>query len=259
VTEQQDKVVLITGAAKRIGAEIARVFSSRGYRVILHYHRSGAEAQALQLELQGLQQGMSRQTEQSTRVRILQADLNDPLAVSALAHDALACFKRLDVLVNNASSFYATRLGSLEEKQWQDLLNTNARAALFLCQSLAPALRETGGSVVNLTDMNADRGMSGFSAYTMAKAALKAMTKSLARELAPEVRVNSVSPGAILWPEHASDPVQHAAEQARILAGIPAGRLGSTTDIAETVFFLANNAHYMTGQTIRVDGGRALS
>jgi pteridine reductase len=256
--EQQGKVVLISGAAKRIGADIARVFSSRGYRVILHYHRSGAEAQALQLELQSQRHGTSPRTEQCASVQLLQADLNDPQAVSALARDALACFNRLDVLVNNASSFYATPLGSLEEKQWQDLMNTNARAALFLCQSLAPALRETGGSIVNLTDMNADRGMPGFSAYTMAKAALKAMTKSLARELAPEVRVNSVSPGAILWPEHASDPVQHAAEQARILAGIPVARLGSTTDIAEAVFFLANDAHYMTGQTIRVDGGRAL-
>jgi pteridine reductase len=243
-------VVLITGAARRIGAQIARVFHQHGYRVIIHCHLSVGDALALQRELTEKRPGSAQ---------VLPADLNDPNAVIAMACDAIGFYQRLDVLINNASTFYPTALGNTTEAHWHDLINTNAKAPLFLTQSLAPKLREAKGSIVNLTDMNADRGMSGFTAYTMAKAALKAMTKSLARELAPEVRVNSVSPGAILWPDHASDPVLHADAQARILAGIPMGRLGDIDDIANTVFFLAHEAYYMTGQTIRVDGGRALS
>lgn len=246
-------VVLITGAARRIGAQTARVFHQHGYRIIIHYHHSEADALALQKSLN---------EQRADSARVLRADLNDPVAVISMACDAIGFFQRLDVLVNNASTFYPTATGKTTEAHWHDLINTNAKAPLFLIQSLAPRLRETQGSIVNLTDMNADRGMAGFSVYTMAKAALKAMTKSLAKELAPEVRVNAVSPGAILWPEHltdkASDPEKHAQEQARILAGIPMSRLGTMDDIANTVFFLAHDAHYMTGQTIRVDGGRAL-
>jgi len=242
-------VVLITGAARRIGAQTARVFHQRGYRVIIHYHHSETDALALQQALN---------VQRADSAHVLRADLNDPVAVISMACDAIGFFQRLDVLVNNASTFYPTPIGKTTEAHWHDLINTNAKAPLFLIQSLVPRLRETQGSIVNLTDMNADRGMAGFSAYTMAKAALKAMTKSLARELAPDIRINSVSPGAILWPDHANDPVQHADAQARILAGIPMGRLGTMDDIANTVFFLAHDAHYMTGQTIRVDGGRAL-
>lgn len=243
-------VVLITGAARRIGARTAEVFHEHGYRVLIHCHRSLAEAQALALKLNN-QRGNS--------AFVLQADLNNSNDVQALADAVLAQHTRLDVLVNNASSFYATPIASVSEQHWLDLMGSNARAPLFLSQALVPRLRASHGSIVNLTDMNINRGMAGFSAYTMAKAALQAMTRSLARELAPEVRVNAVSPGAILWPEHASDPQAHAQQQAAILASIPMARLGSPDDIAQTVFFLAHHAHYVTGQTWRVDGGRGLS
>lgn len=242
-------VVLITGAARRIGARTSTLFHQQGYRIVIHCHHSLREAEALAAMLN---------QQRADSACVLHADLCQFDQLPALADQALAAYGRMDVLVNNASAFYPTRLESLTLTQWQDLMGSNAQAALFLCQQLSPALRSSQGSIVNLTDMNSDRGMAGFSAYTMAKAALQAMTRSLARELAPDVRVNAVSPGAILWPAHASDAELHAAERARILAGIPLGRLGSEDDIAQAVLFLAQRAHYMTGQTLRVDGGRAL-
>ena len=243
-------VVFITGGARRIGADMARTFHQAGYRVIIHCHRSRREADALASQLNG---------ERARSCTAITADLNDEQALSTLGETALSCYQRVDVLVNNASSFYATPLASLTQTQWLDLMNSNARAGLFLAQQLAASLTVNGGSIVNLTDINVNRGMAGFSAYTMAKAALGAMTRSLARELAPHVRVNAVSLGAILWPEHVADDGSQDAEQARILAGIALGRLGTPADIARTVLFLARDAVYMTGQTIRVDGGRALS
>ncbi|MBC53074.1 MAG: pteridine reductase [Gammaproteobacteria bacterium] len=245
----QQAVVFITGGARRIGAEIAATFHEAGYRVIIHCHRSRHEADALAARLNDLR---------SQSCSVVSADLNDEQALMTLGEAALACFKRVDVLVNNASSFYATPLSSLTQTQWLDLMNSNARGGLFLAQQLAPALSVNDGSIVNLTDINVNRGMAGFSTYTMAKAALGGMTRSLARELAPNVRVNAVSPGAILWPEHDDNDATQDAEHARILAGIPLGRLGTPADIARTVLFLARDATYLTGQTIRVDGGRAL-
>lgn len=243
------KVVLVTGAARRIGACIAQTFHRHGYRVLIHCHQSVAEARAL---------AESLNHQQANSARVLCADLNHTAQTQQLAIDAIAAYGRLDVLVNNASRFYRTPVGHIEPPHWHDLMASNAQAPLFLSQSLAAELRRHHGSIVNLTDMNAERGMAEFVPYTMAKAALQAMTRSLARELAPEVRVNSVSPGAILWPEHASDPVQHAQQQAGILAGIPLGRLGTEQDIASAVFFLAHQAQYITGQTLNVDGGRIL-
>lgn len=243
-------VVLITGAARRIGARTAEVFHQHGYHVVIHCHHSLADASALSARLEALRPGSTK---------VLQADLCDPAAVAELARAALDCYGHLNVLVNNASSFYRTALGDITAQNWQDLMGSNAQAPLLLCQALASTLRQHQGNIVNLTDMNINKGMSEFSAYTMAKAALQAMTRSLARELAPAVRVNAVSPGAILWPEHASDPQLHAAAQATILAGVPLGRLGTEDDIAQAVFFLAHHAHYITGQTLRVDGGRALT
>lgn len=249
MTTQHRPVVFVTGAARRIGASIVQRFHHAGYNVVIHFHQSMAEAQALAQTLNVVRP--------ASAVTVY-ADLNDNIATTQMGQAALAAFGRMDVLVNNASSFYVTPLPSLTESQWLDLTNSNARAALFLAQQLAPALKSSQGSIVNLTDMNADRGMSGFSAYTMAKAALQAMTRSLARELAPCVRVNSVSPGAILWPEAIADASTNADAQADILAGIPLGHLGNPDDIASAVLFLARDAHYMTGQTLRVDGGRAL-
>lgn len=252
-----EPVVLITGAARRIGARTAEVFHEHGYRVLIHCHRSLTDAQALALKLNN-QHHTQHNNQHNNSAFVLQADLNNAHDIQALADTVLSQHARLDVLVNNASSFYATPISSVTEQHWLDLMGSNAHAPLFLCKALAPRLRASGGSIVNLTDMNINRGMAGFSAYTMAKAALQAMTRSLARELAPHVRVNAVSPGAILWPEHASDPQAHAQQQAAILAGIPMARLGSVDDIAQTVFFLAHHAHYVTGQTWRVDGGRGL-
>ena len=252
VTQPADSappVVLITGAARRIGARTADVFHQHGYRVLIHYHRSQTDAQALAFKLNTLR---------ANSAFLLQADLNNPGELKVLADAVLSQHTRLDVLVNNASSFYATPLDRVTGEDWVDLMGSNAHAPLMLCKALAPRLRASQGSIVNLTDMNINRGMAGFSVYTMAKAALQAMTRSLARELAPEIRVNAVSPGAILWPEHASDAVAHAPQQAAILAGIPMARLGTPDEIAQTVFFLAHHAHYVSGQTWRVDGGRGL-
>jgi len=248
----QDKspVVLVTGAARRIGACIARTFHQNGYRVLVHCNQSVADAQQLVYEL--------NQNRANSTI-VLTADLNDDQQTLQLAKEAVAAFGQINVLVNNASRFYPTPVGNIGTEQWHDLMASNALAPLLLSQALADELRNQRGSIVNLTDMNAERGMKNFVPYTMAKAALQAMTRSLARELAPEVRVNSVSPGAILWPDHASDPVEHADKQAAILAGIPLGRLGTMQDIADAVFFLAHSAHYVTGQTINVDGGRILS
>jgi pteridine reductase len=242
-------VVLVTGAARRIGARTITLFHEQGYRVIIHCHKSLTDADALAAKLN---------QKRPDSARVLCADLCDADAVDHLANSALQCYGGINVLVNNASSFYRTALGSITQQNWHDLMGSNAQAPLFLCQAFAHSLRSNKGSIVNLTDMNINKGMSEFSAYTMAKAALQAMTRSLARELAPDVRVNAVSPGAILWPEHANDAELHAAEQASMLAGIPLARLGSEDDIARAVFFLAHQAHYITGQTLRVDGGRAL-
>ncbi len=247
---EQSPVVIITGAAQRIGARTARHFHDQGFRVIIHYRRSLQAADSLCAELNRVR------PESAVTV---QADLDDFEQVTKLAEQALAAFGRLDVLVNNASSFFPTPLGTITIEQWHQLMGSNALAPLFLSQALAPALTETRGCIINLADMNAERGMAGFTPYTMAKAALLAMTQSLARELAPAVRVNSVSPGAILWPEYASDADEDAEKRQQILAGIPAGRLGTEDDIAATVFFLATHGHYITGENIRVDGGRALA
>lgn len=250
LADRQPPVVLITGAARRIGACIAEHFHHHGYRTIIHCHHSIDDANALAARLN---------TSRSGSAEVLQADLGNMDEIQSLATSALSCFGTVNVLVNNASRFYRTPTGSITPQHWHDLMASNAQAPLFLSQALAPTLRANRGSIVNLTDMNINKGMSGFSTYTMAKAALQAMTRSLARELAPEVRVNAVSPGAILWPQHASDPLLHAEAQQEILAGIALGRLGSEDDIASAVFFLADQAHYITGQTLRVDGGRALS
>ncbi len=271
----QAPVVLITGAAKRIGAAIAELFHDKGYQVIIHYHHSTEAATLLCRRLNAAR---------ADSVHILQADLNDSAAVQQLAMDALACFGGIDVLINNASSFYATPLPAVSEQDWDDLINSNVKAAFFLSQALADSLQQRSGSIINIIDIHADSGLRGFPVYSIAKAGLKMLTRTLARELAPAVRVNGVSPGAILWPAHATgstDEAEHSpesshqsspahtlkpspesspnpsAEQQRILDSIPLGHLGAAADIAQTVWFLAH-AGYITGQIIRVDGGRSL-
>jgi pteridine reductase len=240
-------VALITGAAARIGAALVRCLHAHGYDVVIHYNRSSAAAAELAAEL-----NRTRPASATT----LQADLLDTDAVLQLARSALAVHRRLDVLVNNASAFYPTPLASLREDDWINLMRSNAKAPLFLCKELQAALQESRGCVVNIVDSTAQHGLAEFAPYAMAKAALANMTRSLAKELAPGIRVNGISPGIILWPEYAeleeqekTDAVAHTALQ----------RIGSVDDITHAALFLIRDATYLTGQVIRVDGGAALA
>ncbi|PWV62426.1 pteridine reductase [Plasticicumulans acidivorans] len=234
---------LITGGARRIGACIARELHAAGMRLIIHYRQSRAEARRLQEELEAVR---------PASVALVQADLLDTAQLPRLLEQSLAVFGRIDALVNNASSFYPTPLGTATLAQWDDLLGSNLRAPFFLMQAAAPALRTTHGCIVNLIDLHAQRPMDQYAIYCAAKAGLASLTRSFARELAPEVRVNGIAPGAILWPEHAIDD----AEREQILERVPLRRPGSPEDIARTVRFLVCEAPYITGQIIAVDGGR---
>ncbi len=237
---------MITGAARRVGAEIARRLHAEGYNLVLHYRGSRGEAEALRAELE---------SSRPHSVALLQADLNQIHQMPLLAEQALEAFERLDLLVNNASSFYPTPISSASEAQWDDLFNSNLKGPFFLTQALIPALRESGGSIVNIVDIYADRPLANHPIYCMAKAGVAMMTKSLARDLAPAIRVNGIAPGAILW---SSQEPGDQEGQARYLEKIPMKRLGCPADIAEAVCFLARS-HYLTGQIIAVDGGRQVS
>lgn len=241
-------VVLVTGAGKRVGAAISRTLHARGWRVLVHCRRSRADGDALAAELNGIR---------ADSARVLVADLNDASAIATLADAAPAAWGRLDGLVNNASTFYPTALGETTAAHWDDLFASNARAPFFLTQALAPALRRGGrGAVVNLVDIHAEYPLAGHTVYCMAKAALAAMTKSLAKELAPDVRVNGVSPGAIAWPEGSGE--MDAATQAAVLASVPLGRVGGVQAIADAVAFLVAGSDYVNGQILAVDGGRSV-
>ncbi len=235
-------VVLITGAAKRIGAELARLFSSKGFACIIHYNNSKKEAESLSRNLNENRPGCCY---------TIQGNLNAPDTVIKISK---FCSKlgRLDVLINNASSFYPTPLEQCDQSQWDDLINSNLKSPFFIAQALATLLKESKGSIVNISDMHARQALANHPIYTIAKAGNIAMTKTLAKELAPEIRVNSVAPGAILWPEHETDDID---KQQSVLSKVPLGRLGTESDIAKTTYFLAVDAEYMTGQTIAVDGG----
>jgi pteridine reductase len=246
------KVCFLTGASKRLGACTARKFHDEDFSIIIHYNNSQIEAEALVAELNAVREGSAF---------CLQADLTDRIQVESLASRALNCYQRIDVLINNASSFYPTPLVECDHERWDDLFDSNLRAAFFLVQRLAPELQQRSGSVVNMTDTHADSPLKGFPIYSMAKAGVKAMTKSLAKELAPQIRVNGVSPGAILWPPSLEDDSKPEVVEARekMLSTIPLRSLGEAQNIADTVFFLAIDASYITGQTVRVDGGRYLA
>ena len=241
-------VVLITGAARRIGAQIARHLHGCGYRVLVHYRSSEADAQTLVTEL--------NQTRPDSALA-LQADLADLVQIDQLAEAASGHWGRLDALVNNASSFYPTRLGQTTEADWDDLIGSNLKAPFFLCQALAPALTARCGAIVNIADIHGQRPLKHHPVYCAAKAGNIMLTQSLARELAPEVRVNGVAPGAIMWPEQAAE-LNPGKEQA-ILERVPMQRSGQASDIAQTVAFLLSEASYITGQIIAVDGGRSVN
>ena len=242
----QGKVALITGAARRIGAGIARALHAAGADVVVHYHHSLAEAAALQAELN------DRRTDSC---HLLQGDLLKTDSLPHLLEQLLASTGRLDILVNNASSFYPTAIGSVTEQQWDDLLGVNLKAPLFLSQAAAPQLRQQGGCIVNLADVHGMRPLQGSPLYSVAKAGLIMLTQALARELGPEVRVNAVAPGAILWPEQGM-PVD---KQQALLERTALKRIGSPEDIAKAVLYLVRDAPYVTGQILTVDGGRVLN
>lgn len=238
-------VILITGAARRVGACIARKLHAQGFTLALHYRRSATEMANLADELDGLRPGS---------VSTFQADLNEDSAAAAIIGEVLSRHGRLDGLVHNASSFYPTPLGSIEGAHFDDLMASNARAPLFLAQAAAPALRAAGGAIVHLVDIYAERPLPRYLPYCMAKAALVALTHGLARELGPEVRVNAVAPGNILWSEN----MEKAETPAIVVERTALRRAGEPEDIAGAVLYLLRDAPYVTGQVLRVDGGRWL-
>jgi len=241
----QGKVALVTGGSRRIGAAIARRLHAAGASVLIHHRGAEADAASLEAELNGVRAGSA------TRIK---AELLAPVAPQALVGAAIDRYRRLDVLVNNASTFYPTAVGEIEAAHWEELVGSNLRAPLFLAQAAAPHLAASKGAIVNITDIHAERPLQGYAVYSVAKAGLAALTRALALELAPDVRVNAVAPGAIAWPEDGQfDP----AERARIVATTPMGRIGSPADIAEAVL-LACTVPFVTGQSFAVDGGRSI-
>lgn len=241
-------VVLITGAARRVGAEIARALHAAGARVAIHYRASAAAAESLAAELNAARGG------EAESAAIFAADLLDTAALPRLVEAVVARFGRLDALVNNASSFYATKVGAIDTAAWDDLIGSNLKAPLFLSQAAAPHLLRSGGCIVNLTDVHAERPLKGYPLYSAAKAGLLGLTRALALELGPQVRVNAVAPGAIEWPQGTNDFPPEA--RAAIIEHTLLKRVGSPADIARTVKFLVFDAPYVTGQVINVDGGR---
>ncbi len=239
------KNVLITGASKRIGAACARLLHSEGCNIFLHYRSSAAEAQQLCDELNQQRPGSAK---------IMQADLLNMSELEAVAKGACLAWGGIDVLVNNASSFYPTAISNVTERQWDELLGGNLKAPFFLAKALAKTLADNKGCIVNIIDIHAERGLSGYPVYSISKAGLAAMTKVLAKELGPAVRVNGVAPGAILWPDN------DLSEQAKleILQRVALKRSGEPLDIAKAVLFLIKDAGYITGQILTVDGGRTL-
>ena len=240
----QGKVVLITGGAKRVGATICRRLHAAGANLMLHYRASAGEARLLQAEL-------NHQRKDS--VALIQADLLDLGKLPSLVEQTVQTFGKLDALINNASSFFQTPVGEITAEDWEDLIGTNVRAPLFLAQAASAALKKQQGAVVNITDIHAEWPLKNYVVYSIAKSALVGLTRSLARELAPEVRVNAVAPGPILWPD--DDSFDELSRQ-RIISHTPLKREGTPEDIAKAVLFLLVDATYVTGETINVDGER---
>jgi pteridine reductase len=236
---------LVTGGARRVGAAIVRRLHGAGANVLIHYRDSDADADKLVAELNGTRPKSAHK---------VKADLLAPIAPRALVGAALESFGRLDLLVNNASSFFPVAVGAIEASHWEELVGSNLRAPLFIAQEAAPELAKHEGAIVNIVDIHAERPLKGYPVYSVAKAGLAALTRSLAVELAPRVRVNGVAPGAIAWPDDGQfDP----AERERVVRTTPLGRTGTPEDIAQAVHFLAC-APYITGQILAVDGGRSI-
>ena len=237
--------VLITGAARRIGAALARGFHAEGANVCIHFHRSTGEAEQLRNELNAIR---------ADSAICAAADLLDVDALPGLVSRATSAFGGLDVLINNASSFYPTPLGTVTAKHWDDLMGTNLRAPLFLSQAAAVALKERQGLIINMIDIHAQRPLPQHPVYSTAKAGLVMLTRSLARELGPEVRVNGIAPGPILWPEGGLDE----SVKQEIIDKTLLKRSGSPPDIVRAALFFAKDAPFVTGQILAIDGGRSV-
>lgn len=244
----QGKVVLVTGGAKRVGAAICRNLHAAGASIALHYHSSEQEAQQLCDELH---------VQRADSVQCVRADLLDLNALSHMVESVVRHFGRLDALVNNASSFFPTPLADIGEQHWNDLVGTNLKAPLFLAQAAAAELRRRHGAIVNIVDIHAERPMHGHLLYSVAKSGLAGLTRALAQELAPQVRVNAVAPGVIMWPE--GEAWADVEMRRKIVAHTLLKREGEPEDIARTVRFLLGDAPYITGQIINVDGGRSIN
>lgn len=239
------KTILITGGAKRIGRQMAISLHAAGHNVIVHYRSSAGLANELVTQL-NLQRAESAYA--------LQGELLDTRAIPRLVSQAVKVFGSIDVLINNASTFYPTPIEILEEDFWNDLVGSNLKAPAFMVKACVPHLRKNQGCIINIVDIHARRPMANHPIYCSAKAGLEMLTKSLARDLAPDIRVNAVSPGAILWPENDKG----MADQDEVLKQIPMGRMGTPEDIANLAIFLIDQADYITGQVIAVDGGRSV-
>lgn len=239
------KVAFITGAAKRIGRETTKTLHNAGYNVVIHYNTSKSDAQRLADKLNDIRKNSAE---------IVQGDLLATENVKQLSERVIAQYGRLDLLVNNASSFYPTDVRATELEQWDDLMGTNLKAPFFLTKALIPQLELNKGCVINMVDIHAERPLLGYSVYCMAKAGLVMLTKSLSRELAPSIRVNGVAPGAILWHENELDEQ----DKNTVLNEIALRRMGDPKDIAEAILYLAN-ANYVTGHILAVDGGRSVN
>lgn len=243
------KVVLITGAAKRVGAAVARHLHSQGMRVAIHYHNSAKEADQLCADLN---------SQRPNSAASWQGDLKDTSRLPELVSFVINTWEQLDILINNASSFYPTPFGSATEDQWNDLLGTNLKAPFFLTQAAIPHLVKQQGCIVNMLDIQSSSPLPSFPIYCLAKAGLTMLTKALAKELGPkQVRVNGIAPGVVLWPDNEEEFDQ--ATQDRVIARTALKRAGTPQDIAKTIAFLVQEANYITGQVIAVDGGRSLS
>jgi pteridine reductase len=240
------KTVLITGAARRVGATIARTLHGAGANLVIHYRNSAKDAEALAATL-------NQARPQSAA--IFQADLLGIDQLHELPGFAVRRFGALDVLVNNASTFYATPVGEITEKAWDDLMGSNLKAPLFLSQAAAPALRKSNGLILNIVDIHALRPLRHYTVYCAAKAGLHMLTRSLAKELGPDIRVNGISPGPVLWPEHQGD----TGARAKIIERTILKRMGTPEDIARTALFFAASAPFITGQVLAVDGGRSVA
>ena len=240
------KVALVTGSARRIGADTVRTLHAAGANVVVHYRHSSKDAKKLFLELNNLR---------DDSCFLVQADLNNIKKIEEMVDSIIKKMGRLDILVNNASTFYPTKVGEITENDWDDLMGSNVKAPLFLSQAVVPYLKLTQGGIINIVDIHGIRPMKNYPVYSMAKSALLMLTQSLARELGPDIRVNGVAPGAILWPEQA----ENESDQEELLSKTALKRMGTPQDIAKTILFLVRDADYITGQVIPVDGGRVLN